>query len=268
MLSHVDAVQPDRIIRLVGGQNFREIGGYPTMGGRQLRRGLLWRSAKLDELTADDVRVIRSLGIATIGDLRRRSEREQSPTHEALLTGARVLAWDVSLAREEGYDGLYRQDGSDEDYLEAVLALYRVLAEEHRLHLRELYEAIADGATPVLIHCAAGKDRTGVAVGLLLELLGVERPYVIADYAKTEQLLDWNRLKKNAAAGAGVSQGWIDRLSPAALQLIMRSDPRYLTAAFEAMEVRYGSTRNFAIQALGLTAATLERLHEQLLEDA
>jgi protein-tyrosine phosphatase len=51
----------------------------------------------------------------------------------------------------------------------------------------------------VLIHCAAGKDRTGIAAGLLLEMLGVERAFILADYAKTEQLLDWDRLTAAAA---------------------------------------------------------------------
>lgn len=261
-------VEADRVIPLVGGQNFREIGGYPTVDGRRLRRGLLWRSAKLDELTPEDVDVIRSLGIATIADLRRRSEREQSPTHEAIAAPARLLSWDVPLSRdEEGYAMLYRA-AAPEEYFQAISDLYTLLPEEHSTHLRDLYGAVADGAMPILIHCAAGKDRTGIAVGLLLELLGVDRRNVMADYAKTEELLDWNRLTKFAAAGAGVSREWLDRLPPEVIKLLLRADPRYLAATFENMEARYGSARGFAIQRLGLTDAVIERMREQLLEES
>lgn len=263
----MDVVGSDRIISLKGGQNFREIGGYPSRDGRRVRRGLLWRSAKLDELTDEDVEAIHSLRIRTIADLRRRSEREMSPTHEAIVTRTRVLAWDARTAREEQQDGkLFEQGGGADDYFDAILDLYRLIPEAHSLHLRELYQAIADGAAPVLIHCAAGKDRTGIAVGILLDLLGVERRYVMADYAKTEQLLDWSRLHKSAAMGAGVSSGWLERLDPLALKMVMRSDERYLAAVFEDIEARYGSTKGFLVKRLNLPAGTVEKMRDQFLE--
>ncbi|MDO7836479.1 tyrosine-protein phosphatase [Sphingobium sp. HBC34] len=267
MVTSVNVVDADRIISLEGAQNFREIGGYPTGDGRRLKRGMLWRSAKLDELTGEDVEVIRALGIKTIADLRRRSERESSPTHEAIVTGSRVLAWDAQFARDEQESGkLFLSGATSEDYFEALLGLYRLLPEEHSLHLSELYQAVSEGALPILIHCAAGKDRTGIAVGILLDLLGVERSYVMADYAKTEQLLDWTRLKKSAAMGAGVSNNWLERLDPLALQLLMRSDERYLAATFDAIEQRYGSSRNFLTDRLKLPADVIEKMRDYLLE--
>lgn len=75
MSASVNVVGSDRILSLKGGQNIRESGGYPTRDRRRLRRELLWRSAKLDELTGEDGEVIRYLGIRTIADLPRRSER-------------------------------------------------------------------------------------------------------------------------------------------------------------------------------------------------
>lgn len=267
MTAPVNVVDADRIIALKGGQNFREIGGYPTLDGRRLKRGMLWRSAKLDELTSEDVEVISALRIKTIADLRRRPERELSPTHKAIATGTHVLAWDACFARDELQIGdLFRLGATAADYFEALLCLYRLLPEEHSLHLRELYQTVAAGDMPILIHCAAGKDRTGVAVGILLDLLGVERPYILADYAKTEQLLDWTRLKKSAAMGAGVSRNWLDRLDPLALQLLMRSDERYLAAVFEDIEQRYGSTRKFLVERLQLSADVIEQMREHLLE--
>lgn len=267
MTDHVAAVAPDRIITLKGGQNFREIGGYPTADGQRLRRGQLWRSAKLDELTSEDVEVIRTLGIATIADLRRGSERRQSPTHEAIMTSTRVLAWDLPEGGGRPPESMFHRGGSPDEYIDAVLQLYRLIAEDHVEHLRDLYQTIADGGSPVLIHCAAGKDRTGVAVGLLLEILGIDRRYIMADYAKTQDLLDWERLKHSAAAGTGVSASWLERLDPVALEILSRADRRYLSATFEDMEARYGSTMNFATQRLGLEPSTVARLRTLLLEE-
>lgn len=266
-MASLNVVAEDRVIPLTGGQNFREVGGYPTHDGRRLKRGLLWRSAKLDELTAEDVEIIRALNIRTIADLRRRTERELSPTHHGIAAQARVLTWNVSGDRDEQTSTkLFASDETSENYFEGLLDLYRLLPEEHTPHLSDLYRTVAEGGVPVLIHCAAGKDRTGVAVGLLLDLLGVQRPYILADYAKTEQLLDWTRLKKAAAVGAGVSRDWLDRLEPLALQLLMRSDERYLAATFEDIETRYGSISNFARERLQFSPDTIEKLRDHLLE--
>lgn len=267
MTDGMATVASDRILALKGGQNFREIGGYPTLDGRRLRRGLLWRSARLDELTADDVEVIRSLGIATIADLRRSSERRLSPTHEAIITNTRVLSWDGTGGHREPPEKLFRQGAEPAEYVDAVLELYRIIAEDHVQHLHDLYKAIADGGTPTLIHCAAGKDRTGIAVGLLLDLIGIDRRYVMADYAKTQDLLDWDRLKHSAAAGTGVSGNWLERLDPVALEILSRADPRYLAATFADLEKRYGSTMNFAADRLGIGQTVVDRLREYLLED-
>jgi len=267
-MAHVDRkLVADRMVTLAGGQNFREVGGYPTTDGKQLRRGRLWRSAKLDELTKADADIIAELGIRTIADLRRTNERSSSPTPEALLTQTRVLAWDVQVAQqEEIMAGLFETDRSNDEYVATMLELYRQIPEQHVTHLSDLYTAIADGETPVLIHCAAGKDRTGIAVGFLLDAIGIERVYTLSDYAETEHLLDWDRLAHSAVAGAGVAKRWLDRLAPDAMPLLQRSDPRYLASAFGEMETRYGSTVGFMRERLGLSDAVIARLRDQLLE--
>jgi protein-tyrosine phosphatase len=262
-----EVVPADRIIRLEGAQNFREVGGYPTKDGRRVRRGLLWRSARLDELTAGDIEVVQELRIAAIADLRRPKERTLNSTRQQILAGVRTLAWDTRNPRyDKAPHGLFSSGGDVNHYFQAMLQLYRTIAVEHALQLRELYEAVAGGALPVLIHCAAGKDRTGIAVGLLLEIIGVERGFVLADYAKTEQLLDWDRLTSAAALGAGVSASWLESLDPSARNLLFRSDERYLQAAFEDMEAQYGSVTTFVTERLQLEPAVIERLRERLIE--
>ncbi|MDF8332203.1 tyrosine-protein phosphatase [Novosphingobium cyanobacteriorum] len=254
-------------IMLAGGQNFREIGGFRTTDGRRLKRGRLWRSAKLDELTNQDVDAIFTLGIRTIADLRRASERSSSPTHEALLARTRVMTWDVQVPDQEVLMAeLCRHDCSIEDHFATMINLYRRIPEQHSTQLTDIYAAIADGETPILIHCSAGKDRTGIAVALLLDALGIDQSDIMADYEETERLLDWARLAKTAVAGAGVSGGWIERLTPAALEVLKRSDQRYLEAALREVEEKYGSTAAFMRERLGLSQTSLEQIRAHLLE--
>ena len=260
-------VSGQQVVPFIGAQNFRAIGGYPSTDGRRLRSGLLWRSAKLNELTKADVEVFHSLGIVAIADLRASREREMSPTAEAVMTGTKILAWDHGPAMErERSQKLLKQGGSEDDYIEGMCELYRTIAIDHATHLRELYQAIAAGDTPMLIHCAAGKDRTGIAVALLLDLLGIDRELIFADYVRTNELLDWRRLANDAAIGTGARREWLGRLDPLALRLVMQADPRYLESALDDMEARHGSTRSFAVEQLGMSEETIKRLNEVLLE--
>lgn len=262
-----EVVLADRIILLNGGQNFREVGGYPAGKGRKLSRGKLWRSAKLNELTSEDVAAVQSLGIATIADLRRPGEREVSPTPVHLIERVKSLSWDIAVPQDEALaTKLFKEDADRDHYFDAMLHMYRHIAQDHAEQLGDLYRVMADGELPILIHCAAGKDRTGIAIGLLLDLIGVDRAYILADYARTEQLLDWERLTAAAALGAGIERHWLHRLSPLALEQVCRSDERYLAAAFEEIENAYGSTMEFARQCLGVTDDVLDRLRRHLLQ--
>jgi protein-tyrosine phosphatase len=256
-----------RILDLTGGQNFREVGGYPTRCGGRVRRGLIWRSARLDALSDEDIKIIRGLGINTIADLRRRGERNLQPTKPELLTGMRVLAWDdPKTITAKPQEALYQPGATAAQYYQAMLDLYRLIAETHAEHLRRIYQEITRDALPILIHCSAGKDRTGIAVALLLEALGVERSDVIADYVRTESLVDWGRLNAAAATGAGVGHAWMGFLDPTALELLLRADARYLEAALADIEDRHGSVIGFFRNQLGLDQSTLDALKARLLE--
>jgi protein-tyrosine phosphatase len=262
-------VAADRIVNFQGGQNFREVGGYPTTDGRKLRRGLLWRSARIDELTVDDIEVFHRLGIATIADLRSSRERSLNPTSEAIRAKVRTLTWDAKHRNRDDAQlrDLFSPGAESTHYFQSILGLYRTIAIDHAEHFRGIFETVANGGLPVLIHCAAGKDRTGIAVGLLLEIIGVERAFILADYAKTEQLLDWDRLTAAAALGTGVSLSWLEKLDPAARKLLFRSDERYLQSVFTDMEAQHGSVTAFVIERLQVNPAVIERLREQLIEN-
>src|SRR5262249_48153286 len=146
------------------------------------------------------------------------------------------------------------------------IEMYARIPELHATQIRELYEAIADGATPILIHCSAGKDRTGIAVALLLDLLRVERSLVLDDYAMSERLLDWAKLDIEATLGVGAGATQRRALPPVVRDLLLRSDPRYLQSAFTHLERRFGSTEGF-LSAIGVTSSVMSDLRHRLLDD-
>lgn len=263
------AIPEDRVVRLDGAQNFREVGGYPAGNGRKMRRGMVWRSARLDALSGEDAKRIEGFGIRTIADLRGAQERAAHPTHTAVLKSAAIHAWDTpSMNADQFRAEFFQTDAGPDHALNMVLGLYRSLADHHAVQLAETFAVIAGGGAPVLIHCTAGKDRTGVAVALLLELIGVDREWILADYALTEHLLDIEKLGLAAALGVGLSAAQLERLDARAMHHMFRSDPRYLIAALEHIQTHYGSVPAFAVQRLSMTETMIEDLRSALTEPA
>jgi len=257
-----------QVLTLEGGHNFREVGGYPTMFGASLRRGMIWRSAGVNRLSAADCRTIRSLGIRTIADLRTDHERRLFPTPTDLSDGLDVLTWSSDFGADAERAGS-AQTLADLDHVAlrgAIARLYTHIAESHARPFGDVYRAIAAGAAPILIHCTAGKDRTGMAVAILLELLGVPREWTLWDYEQTNARLDKTKVDLESAAGVGGTAEWLARLSPEGRDLLLAADALYLTAALDGIEGRYGSVAAFAMEALGLSREELKALCKRLLE--
>jgi hypothetical protein len=180
-------------IHLEGANNARDVGGLPADGG-QTASGVLFRTDALDALTAGDVlHLVHDLGLRHVVDLRtpsERAERGRGALGETSVTYSEVAVFDDAdldrrrtarlAAMAEGRDGpLILADG----YVE-LLELGR---EVFATVLRRLVEP---GGTPALVHCAAGKDRTGVLIALLLDAAAVDREAIVADYVATRERLD------------------------------------------------------------------------------
>jgi protein tyrosine/serine phosphatase len=160
--------------------NFRDVGGYPTEGGRTVRWRRLFRSDTLSGLAEDDRAELRSLGVRTVLDLRRPSEVERQ---------GQVLEWDGLVRHSIAPDHQawihtpYREGADPVRYL---ADRYRDMAEQGAAGLATVIGVIADEqAAPVVVHCVAGKDRTGVVCALTLSLLGVADADIDADYTRS-----------------------------------------------------------------------------------
>ena len=261
-------VSPPRVVALEGGHNFREVGGYPTRSGAKLRRAMLWRSAGLNRLSAIDCRTIRGLGIRAIADLRTEHERSVMPTAAEVSDGLLILSWpnDASdVPRRAGERPAWRD--LDRAALRGeVIRLYTFIAEAHAKQFGDVYRAIADGAAPILIHCTAGKDRTGLAIALLLELIGVTREWVIWDYEQTNIHLDKSKVDLESAMAVGGSAEWLATLGPEGREMLLAADAAYLMSAIDGIEARYGSIEGFALEGLGISGDIIQELRRRLLE--
>ena len=181
----VDAVQdtePDRWLQLEGLDNVRDAGGLPLRDGGRTRFGELLRSASLRYLTDDDVaHLVDVVGLRMVIDLRTAREIDRDGPTAVAARGVETVP--LSFIPEEGTE--LPETGDDTDPLLRAYLGYLVDRTENVVHAVRLLGR--SDAGPTLVHCAAGKDRTGVLLALVLDAVGVEREAVIADYALSAQ---------------------------------------------------------------------------------
>ncbi|WP_231929632.1 tyrosine-protein phosphatase [Micromonospora inositola] len=230
--------------------NFRDVGGHTGHDGRTVRRGRLYRSDSLHRIDETDREAFTALGVRTVIDLRRPAEVERD---------GRVPAYDGLTYRHihpEHRDWAEIRYDPAQSLARYLADRYADLAQTGTAGLAEAVGLIADSATaPVVVHCVAGKDRTGIVCALTLAVLGVADADIATDYALSTE------------ASARFS-AWAAATTPAAEQL----PPPFLASPAEAMtlfltELRagYGSVEGYLRHA-GITDAQLAALRDHLLD--
>ncbi|MGY5129178.1 tyrosine-protein phosphatase [Streptomyces nigrescens] len=251
-------------------RNFRDVGGLPTVDGRRVREGRLFRSGHLAHATETDAAFLAGLGLHTIFDFRNASDiKLEGP--DVALPGVR----NVNIPLTDPADGAefwtMVRDGELEQLRSALgdgkaaarmAATYRhIITTRTEDHSRVLH-ALAEDSVPALMHCAAGKDRAGLSVAVALLAVGVERDAIEADYLKSNDPHRRYKIRRSDNSAVGMSQEVMELLSP-----LFGAHTDYLTAAYDAIERTWGSTEKYLTDGLGLTPATRERLRDQLLTD-
>lgn len=242
--------QLDRRIYLDGAVNFRDLGGYQAADGRRIRWRTLFRADGLSRLSPADRRVIRQLGVATVIDLRTTAELEggRFPVEEIPVGFHHVpLLDDVpSLEKFEMTPGMlasqYQQIARDAAH--QIARVLTIVAERH--------------AHPVIVHCTAGKDRTGVLVAVLLGVLGVDDEAIVHDYALSAQAMVALRKKlvERYPEGKEAIEGATEVFSAA---------PTNISRLLEDLRADYGSIEAYAAAA-GAGPAVVTALRDTLLE--
>jgi protein-tyrosine phosphatase len=190
------ATEPERWLRLEGIDNVRDVGGLPLREGGTTRSGELLRSANLRHVTeADLAHLVEVFGLRLVIDLRTSGEIDRDGPTAVAAAGVETVG--LSFIPEDGE--ALPETGDDSDPLLRAYLGYLVDRTENVVEAVRLLGR--SDAGPALVHCAAGKDRTGVLVALVLDAVGVAREAVIADYALSAEHVEAMFRRWTAAAG-------------------------------------------------------------------
>ena len=165
----------DRHVSLEGARNFRDIGGYATSDGRRVRRGLLFRSDALAQLTESDYQALARLNIETVCDFRQDWEKQRAPTRWPGRNAPELLSLPNPAQAGPSYLELLANGATAADMAAYMLRGYETNVAEYAPSYAATLRRIVNSDRPVLYHCTAGKDRTGLFTALLLSFLGVPR---------------------------------------------------------------------------------------------
>lgn len=254
----------DRVVLLTGIHNFRDYGGYRTPDG-YLLRSILYRSGQHFDATDDDLAAIDRIGIGTVIDLRGDSERHRYPCKRSGMFAAQVLFADGETAGAGGaaHAVAARDVKTADDAFAAMIDLYDFMPRRPNLQIafRHYFASLADGDGANLVHCFAGKDRTGLAVALLHRLMGVHDDDVMDDYLLTNTA--GNSATRIAAGAESIRRSRPDA-SDAAIERLMSVDPAYLGAAFATIDREWGSAKVYAEAVLGVDRPRLDTIRMRL----
>lgn len=243
--------------------NLRDFGGYRTVSGGRLRTGRLFRSGQLETAGGALAGVLAALDVRAIIDLRAESERKAVPG--TAFDGFAGTIHSASAPDETipHAVGAFMTMTSVDEVIAHMSAIYRDLPSNPRFRqsMGHLVHALAGDAGAMLVHCFAGKDRTGLAVALVQLALGVHRDDVFHDYMQT-----------NAMGPGRIAMGLeslLQRHKLAAPEWIryevMSVRPEYLEAGLARIRQEYESPATYFAQVAGLDAVALSRIGEGLL---
>ena len=257
---------PGTQLDFAGGTNFRELGGYEADEGKHVKWGQIWRGIPTCKLTGETDRAkLDALGLRLILDLRSVEEAKKEPDY--VPDGARLVQI-CGLCAEDGHEIAFapgdidRLMASAPEGYDVPRVLYRRMLTGNKA-FKELFRALEAGETPILFHCSAGKDRTGVAAMLILLALGASDETICADYAQTNVC--------RRAEIEAVMQEHADEIAadPSCRNHYYRMagvEPELAPFVLDTIRSQFGSAENYLEAEYGLTPARLMRLRRMYLE--
>lgn len=258
-----------RLLGFEGIPNFRDLGGYKTADGRQVKWGVLYRAGTLAHASRSDLQALEKLNLRTLIDFRSAAEKEEEPNvlpDPVPFTVVEIPTMDegnkamVSEIFERVETGNF--EGFDPN--STMIHANRQFATTFVPQFKQFMDTVQrNNGSPVVWHCSAGKDRTGFAAAILLRLLGVPQDVVMADYMASKQ----------NALNARANQIRLLRLfkgdeAADKLGVLLGVEEAWLAAAFDEIDTQWGSFDNYLREALELTDKDIASLKKALLEDA
>lgn len=243
--------------------NFRDVGQVPAIGGGNLRRSMLFRSEAVLDPGPDDAAQIRQYGIRLVFDLRSGAETLHAPNRFWAAEGIAHHNLDLlsGFPRDHNPWTVLRDNPTRAGAEALMLALYSGMPRAALNHLPRVFEGALQGGLPLLIHCTAGKDRTGFIVAMLLTALGIEPAAIEADYMasagrKTDVAREATRHMARSYVGGEIGDD--------AIEALMGVEPAYLAASFAAIDADFGGTDAY-LAGVGLEPEKRAALRTQLI---
>ncbi len=232
-----------RHIPLEGSHNIRDVGGYPTSDSRTTRWRTFLRADSLHRLTSAGQQHLIEYGLRTVIDLRSTPELAAAP--DVFAASREVNYVHISLMPPRSWPD--------------VESLYRHILDERQEAVKSVFDAMTEEAFAVLIHCTAGRDRTGVISALMLGLAGVSHTTIAEDYSLTDHYGQgmYDQFRRDAAeAGRG----------PAAIEPYVHSRPEAMLKTLAHLEATYQSVPAY-LERIGLTDAQIDRLRRAIVAE-
>ncbi len=245
-----------RRLPLDGTYNVRDLGGYQTLNGGTTRWRTVFRADSLHRLTPDGQAHLLDAGLRTVIDLRRDAELQDAPN--VLAQSGRVRYVWVSLSPNPAAPEA--SAARRELTADSLSRAYRAMIHERQAELREIMSTLAQpGALPALVHCTAGKDRTGIVSALLLALAGVDHDTIAQDYALTATYLTDAYFADARGRAEAAGYAWEQ------YRLLLGCPADLMLATLADIDERFGGVDAY-LRQIGVTAAEVESLRAALVE--
>jgi protein-tyrosine phosphatase len=231
---------PVRHLNLAGASNFRDLGGYPAQGGRTVRWRQLFRSNHLGHLTDNDVVELRRLGLKSVFDLRGVEERATAVCAVSDIA-VHSLPIEPAIMKALAIRHMSGKPLTAAEAADMVRDSYRNYVSHNTPRFRTLFGHLLESRAPLVIHCTAGKDRTGFAVALVLGALGVADDVIAEDYLLTNR-----HYRIDAATARSID------LPDDVKAILISVDTTFLAAAFATVQSEYGSLDRYFEEGLGV----------------
>jgi protein-tyrosine phosphatase len=241
-----------REIKLQGAVNFRDIGGYSTKDGKKVKMGLLYRSAALNTLTDADLVKIAALNIKYDFDFRGPYEVKTAP--DKIPVGTMRIS--LPAGSENIGDSNYMKNMGRYMKSDSFLISFYTVLTPFKDRYMPLFDSLVSNknASPILFHCTAGKDRTGIAAALILYALGVDEETIYNDYEAT----NYYRRNENAKAIAQMTKYYgMDEKTASSM---MGAKKEYIQSAFTTIKAQYGTIDKYLEKVMGLNAKKIKQL--------